>query len=104
MPAFNSQAKNPPRGPQKQSEALTSSSWKEFPSALSLELVQRQDLQRGDGKITGSCRANPKPALLSPQRCHEAASPLLGMEKGENSVLLQPGAMASAVQNQGKQD
>lgn len=54
------QKKNPPRGPQKQSEALTSSSWKEFPSALSLELVQSQDLQRGDGKITGSCRANPK--------------------------------------------
>lgn len=101
MPTFNSQAENPPRGPQKQSEALTSSSWKEFPSAPSLELVQRQDPQRGDGKSTGSCRANPKPASLSPQRCHTAASPLPGTEWGENSGLLQPGATAFAVQNQG---
>lgn len=83
-PRLTCRQKNPPRGPQKQSEALTSSSWKEFPSAPSLELVQRQDPQRGDGKITGSCRANPKPAALSPQRCHTAAPPLPGLEWGKS--------------------
>ena len=52
--------KNPPREPQKKSEALTSSSWKEFPSAPPLELVQREDPQHGGGKIASSCRASPR--------------------------------------------
>lgn len=76
--------KNPPRGPQKQSEALTSSSWKEFPSALSLELVQRQDPQRGHGKIAGSCRAEPKPKTSCCPSDATAVPPLPGM-RGEKT-------------------